>query len=74
MMTQTDTTKPSNTVLNVLQKGYLMNDRLLRPAMVCVSSQPEVSTPPKNPTTEKQSVKTVETTIKNTKDDSKTNL
>ena len=74
MMTQTDATKPSNTILNVLQKGYSMNDRLLRPAMVCVSSQPEVSTPPKNPTAEKQSGKTVETTIKNTKGDSKTNL
>ena len=73
MMTQTDATKPSNTILNVLQKGYLMNDRLLRPAMVCVSSQPEVSTPLKNPTTEKQSVKTLETTIKKTKDESKTN-
>ena len=73
MMTQTDTSKPSNTILNVLQKGYLMNDRLLRPAMVCVSSQPEISTPPKNPTNEKQSGKTVETTAKNTKDESKTN-
>lgn len=27
----------SNTVLNVVQKGYLLNDRLLRPAMVVVS-------------------------------------
>jgi molecular chaperone GrpE len=26
-----------NTVLNVVQKGYLLNDRLLRPAMVIVS-------------------------------------
>ena len=73
MMTQTDASKPSNTILNVLQKGYLMNDRLLRPAMVCVSSQPEISTPQKNPAIEKQSGKTVETTIKNTKDESKTN-
>lgn len=28
---------PSNTVTNVLQKGYLLHDRLLRPAMVVVS-------------------------------------
>ena len=43
MMTQVDTTRPPNTVLKVLQKGYLMNDRLLRAAMVCVSSVPETS-------------------------------
>ncbi len=65
MMTQIDTTKPPNTILNVLQKGYLMNDRLLRPAMVCVSSQPEVSKPQKNPNLEKQSEKKIENTIKN---------
>ena len=28
---------PSNTVCNVLQKGYMIHDRLLRPAMVSVS-------------------------------------
>ena len=65
MMTQSDTTKPPNTILNVLQKGYLMNDRLLRPAMVCVSSQPEVSKPQKKPNLEKQSEKKIENTIKN---------
>jgi molecular chaperone GrpE len=27
-----------NTVVTVVQKGYLLNDRLLRPAMVIVSS------------------------------------
>ena len=43
MMTQEDTTKPPNTVLKVLQKGYMMNDQLLRAAMVCVSSAPEAS-------------------------------
>ena len=26
-----------NTVLNVMQKGYLLNDRLIRPAMVVVA-------------------------------------
>lgn len=28
-----------NTVVNVFQKGYLLNDRLIRPAMVVVASQ-----------------------------------
>ncbi|MDX1483858.1 MAG: nucleotide exchange factor GrpE [Alphaproteobacteria bacterium] len=32
-----DTTKPSGTVVEVVQPGYLLNDRLLRPAMVGVS-------------------------------------
>ncbi|HFD91835.1 MAG TPA: nucleotide exchange factor GrpE [Gammaproteobacteria bacterium] len=40
---QAMTTQPSNevapnTVLNVYQKGYTLNDRLIRPAMVVVSS------------------------------------
>jgi molecular chaperone GrpE len=29
-----------NTVISVMQKGYLLNDRLLRPAMVVVSKAP----------------------------------
>ncbi len=32
---------PDNTVLNELQKGYLIHDRLLRPAMVVVSKKNE---------------------------------
>lgn len=31
---------PANTVVTVMQKGYLLNDRLLRPAMVVVSKAP----------------------------------
>jgi molecular chaperone GrpE len=31
---------PDNTVSRELQKGYLLNDRLLRPAMVVISKQP----------------------------------
>lgn len=31
----------ANTVLAVMQKGYLLNDRLVRPAMVMVSKAPE---------------------------------
>lgn len=34
---QVDTDVPPNTVLNVLQKGYLLNNRLIRPALVVVS-------------------------------------
>jgi molecular chaperone GrpE len=30
-----------NTVIAVMQKGYLLNDRLVRPAMVIVSKSPE---------------------------------
>ena len=65
MMTQADTTKPPNTILNVLQKGYLMNDRLLRPAMVCVSSQSEASEAQKNPPLDEQSEKKAENSTKN---------
>ncbi len=32
-----------NTVVTVVQKGYLLNERLLRPAMVIVSRLPEDS-------------------------------
>jgi len=35
---------PDNTVTNVLQKGYLLHDRLLRPAMVVVSKKVEQQT------------------------------
>lgn len=31
---------PPNTVLSVMQKGYLLSDRLLRPAMVVVTKEP----------------------------------
>lgn len=34
---QEGTDKPANTVLNVMQKGYTLNDRLLRPAMVIIA-------------------------------------
>ncbi|HSC23851.1 MAG TPA: nucleotide exchange factor GrpE [Casimicrobiaceae bacterium] len=32
---------PPNTVVTVFQKGYLLNDRVLRPALVAVSKAPE---------------------------------
>jgi molecular chaperone GrpE len=32
-----DSDQPANTVINVMQKGYALNDRVLRPAMVMVA-------------------------------------
>ena len=32
--------KPAQTVVQVFQKGYLLHDRVLRPALVAVSSGP----------------------------------
>jgi len=40
MMQQETTDQPENIVLNELQKGYMIHDRLLRPAMVVVSKSP----------------------------------
>lgn len=41
-VTQEETKEvPDNTVINVLQKGYLLHDRLIRPAMVVVSKRAE---------------------------------
>lgn len=40
MMQQEDPDVDENTVIGVLQKGYLLHGRLLRPAMVIVSKRP----------------------------------
>jgi molecular chaperone GrpE len=40
MSLQESTEVPANTVMAVMQKGYLLNERLLRPAMVMVSRAP----------------------------------
>jgi molecular chaperone GrpE len=40
MMQQETTDQPENIVLDELQKGYMIHDRLLRPAMVVVSTSP----------------------------------
>jgi molecular chaperone GrpE len=40
-MTTVDSAEPANTVLQVWQKGYLINDRVLRPAMVAVAKPKE---------------------------------
>ncbi len=36
-----DSDRPANTVVSVMQKGYALNDRVLRPAMVTVSKAKE---------------------------------
>jgi len=36
-MGQVDSDLPANSIAEVFQKGYLLNERLLRPAMVMVS-------------------------------------
>lgn len=40
MVAQPSTDLPPNSVLQVIQKGYLLNGRLLRPARVIVSREP----------------------------------
>ena len=40
VMQEESTDQPNNTVISELQKGYLIHDRLLRPAMVVVSRNP----------------------------------
>jgi molecular chaperone GrpE len=35
--------QPNNTIVRELQKGYVLNDRLLRPAMVVVASSPSIN-------------------------------
>ena len=37
VITESDTTKPENVVLEVLQKGYMYKDKVIRPAMVKVN-------------------------------------
>jgi molecular chaperone GrpE len=37
---------PPHTVLKVIQKGWLLNGRLLRPARVIVSSDPAIADNP----------------------------
>ncbi len=39
MVQEVDTTVPDGTVLQVLQKGYRAGERLIRPALVKVSTQ-----------------------------------
>jgi molecular chaperone GrpE len=39
---------PNNTIVRELQKGYVLNDRLLRPAMVVVASSPSTNADDRN--------------------------
>jgi molecular chaperone GrpE len=45
-ISQMESDKPAGTVVNEMQKGYLMGTRLLRPAMVSVARAPAAPTPP----------------------------
>jgi molecular chaperone GrpE len=42
-MTMIESDQPSGTVVQVFQKGYLLNDRVLRPALVAVAKSPEAA-------------------------------
>ena len=42
-MAMVDSAEPANTVVQVFQKGYLLNDRVLRPAMVAVAKPKETT-------------------------------
>jgi molecular chaperone GrpE len=46
MMEVEDPSKPSGTVVQVLQTGYVLRERLLRPAMVAVSRGGKTNAPP----------------------------
>lgn len=53
MTMQESAAHESNTVMHVMQKGYLLNERLMRPAMVVVSKAP-APPPPETPTIDEQ--------------------
>jgi molecular chaperone GrpE len=40
-MSVVDSDLPPNTVVHVMQKGYVLNDRVIRPALVMVSKTKE---------------------------------
>jgi len=42
--------QPANTVVQVLQKGYLLRERLLRPALVMIAKAPAAAAPEDNAT------------------------
>ncbi len=42
-MAMVDSQEPANTVVQVFQKGYVLNDRMLRPAMVAVAKPRDTS-------------------------------
>jgi molecular chaperone GrpE len=46
MATQPSADQPAGTVLLVVQKGYVLNGRLLRPARVLVAREPDAAPGP----------------------------
>jgi len=48
-VSQVESDQPANTVVQVFQKGYLLQDRVLRPAMVAVAKGPERAGGAENP-------------------------
>ena len=44
MMEVEDNAKEPGTIVQEIQKGFMMKDRLLRPALVCVSKKTQKST------------------------------
>jgi molecular chaperone GrpE len=50
VMRESSDTHPNNIVLKEIQKGYMIKDRLLRPAAVVISTQPAPKKPFLNPT------------------------
>ena len=44
-MTTVDSPEPPNTVMRVFQKGYRLQDRILRPALVAVAKAPDNESP-----------------------------
>jgi molecular chaperone GrpE len=45
MTVQEDDSVEPNSILNVMQKGYTLNERLVRPAMVIVAKAPPQNSP-----------------------------
>lgn len=59
VMQEETETHPDNTVLRELQKGYMIHDRLLRPAMVVVSKKTAEPENNKNSTQKKENEKDI---------------
>lgn len=51
-MAALDSDQEANTVLAVLQKGYALHERVVRPALVTVAKAKAVENPPGNPTSD----------------------
>ena len=54
MMEVEDDTKDPGTIVQEIQKGFMMKDRLLRPALVCVSKKTQKSTENKEKNDQKE--------------------